>query len=148
MSINFENNNNYNNKSLLTVNYVNNCSDKVIKDLSGASDVICNYAKSKKAQIAITPEVGTDYLYLTTSSKKAKVMSSPVNTPFSRYVKSLRYGSRVVSTSIIDGSEKGDKPFLRRVYEKMQYMLEGTEPRVETMKKETLAKLKQIGKIK
>ena len=150
MSINFKGSNielNYNNR--LMIDNIENCPNKVVEELSEASDVISNYAKSKKSQIWVKPEEGMDYLYLQTLTKKSK--STPLPTKdgnFLNRVDSSKLGSKTHSISMIDASEKGDKPFLRRFYEKIQYMIEGTEPRIETMKKETLLKLKQIGKIK
>ena len=57
MSINFKSNNielNYNNRLML--NNIENCPNKVVKELSEASDVISNYAQSKKSQIWVKPE--------------------------------------------------------------------------------------------
>ncbi len=150
MSINFEGNKielNYNNR--LMIDNIENCPNKVLNELSEVSDVISNYAKSKKAQIWVKPEEGMDYLYLQTLTKKSKSTPHPTKDgDFLNRVDSSKLGSKIHSISMIDASEKGDKPFLRRFYEKIQYMIEGTEPRIETMKKETLLKLKQIGKIK
>lgn len=150
MSINFKSNNielNYNNR--LMIDNIENCPNKVVEELSEASDVISNYAQSKKSQIWVKPEEGMDYLYLQTLTKKSKATTLPTkNGNFLNQVKSSRFGSKILSSSMMDSTENSKKPFLRRFYEKIQFMIEGTEPRVETMKKETLLKLKQIGKIK
>ncbi|MCD8378283.1 MAG: hypothetical protein LUB59_05800 [Candidatus Gastranaerophilales bacterium] len=50
--------------------------------------------------------------------------------------------------SYINYYEKSDKPFLRRVYESIQRMTEGKKSPIEQMKRQTLLKLMEQGKIK
>jgi len=87
---------------------------------------------------------------ITTLSKDAKVVSCPLNMDkdLNRINISKKIGSNVVSTSLVYPKSTKNKSFLRKVYEQIQYMVEGTEPRIESMKKDTLARLRAIGKIK
>lgn len=134
----------------VTINDATNFSKNVKQTLEDASDVIGRYAKAKKAKVAFLPQLDSDYFYITTLSKDAKVVSCPLNMDkdLNRINISKKIGSNVVSTSLVYPKSTKNKSFLRKVYEQIQYMVEGTEPRIESMKKDTLARLRAIGKIK
>ena len=48
----------------------------------------------------------------------------------------------------VDFINTDDKPFLSKVYEKLQFLVEGTRPRIEKDKADTIQKLIKEGKIK
>jgi len=109
----------------VNISRADNIPSDISNQLTGASGVIGRYAKDKGVKINI---MGLPYDDLVDISVK--------NSPCFKRAGWLHY------------NEKSDKPFLRRVYENIQLFTEGTEPRIEKMKAETLEKLRKIGKIK
>lgn len=97
--------------------------------LEQSAGVVERYAKANNQKVIFSPVGGaSDVVSISVIKDKKK--------PF------------VVADGLVKCSE-GDVPFLRKVYQKIQAMTEGTTAtRLDKMKAETLANLKKLGKIK
>ena len=103
---------------------------KYLTQICDAAETLGNYAKDKKVKISF---IGCD---------------SFGNEPSALCISVSKKGVEDPPTKFITCKEKDTKPFLRRVYERVQLLTEGTEPRINKMTQETISKLKKIGKIK
>ena len=118
----------------VSINRADSMNSEFCNKLDRASGVIERYAKSKDVNITFSQVKGGTPELISIDVQPANMCRKKV--PF------------VSSTMTGEISPKSDKPFLREVYERIQLITEGTKPRIETMKAETLAKLRKIGKIK
>ncbi len=135
MKISFMGKQPYNHKNV-NLNLLNIEHKKYANDLYYAQDVIGNYAKANNARVTFMeaadrtdiPEIQkslTDFLNIIVEKKKE-------NKVYNNFIK---YDS------------KSDKPFLRRVYESLQQIIEGKELPIEQMKRDTYNRLVKAGKI-
>lgn len=104
--------------------------EKYLSQISEASETLGNYAKNKKVTINLIGCEG--------------YRDEPAGVGISVNKK----GVEDAPSKFVTCKEKDTKPFLRRVYERVQLLTEGTEPRINKMQQETISKLKKIGKIK
>ena len=136
MSVSFMGSRPYENKNV-KLHLLDSNHGKYADELYYAQDVIGNYAKANKSEVVFME-----------GAEMSEVPAFKQALKDSLYIGVENRKTKKSSGNVIKYVQEDGKPFLRRVYESLQQMIEGTQPKIEAHKSETVSKLIKSGKMK